>query len=156
MRCVHSDPCAVCPQLYETCDSELPVGNTSESCFAAYVAPCSLVHSRCKCPLSARLACVQPFVGPSGCIYSCCGYSYEEYYDTFKAVAPAVHAAFPATIIHANSWGGQQQAFLIAQDPSAALFVDGWTYHMVGADSNDQVRGSCALHVQRNCKVIRH
>lgn len=82
----------------------------------------------------------EPPVGPSGCIYSCCGYNHTQYYETFKAVAPKVRAAFPNATIHANSWGGQVDAIEIAQDPAVAAYVDGWTWHHVGADSNDQVR----------------
>jgi hypothetical protein len=60
--------------------------------------------------------CTQPPVGPSGCTYSCCGYSQQQYYEAFGPVAEAVKAAFPGprTLVHADSWGGQQASTVIA------------------------------------------
>jgi len=81
----------------------------------------------------------EPPEGPSGCIYSCCGYNDNQYYETFKVVAPMIKAAFPNIKIHANSWGGQHSAVSVAKDPETAKYVDVWTYHHVGSDSDDQI-----------------
>jgi hypothetical protein len=49
----------------------------------------------------------EPAVGPSGCIYSCCGYNATQYYTAFKAAASAVKVSFPDAVIHVSSWSGQ-------------------------------------------------
>ena len=81
----------------------------------------------------------EPFVGPTGCIYSCCGISHADYHPAFAATAGAVRAAFPDTLIHASSGFGQDWSPAILSDPSALALVDAWTWHRVGADSNEQI-----------------
>lgn len=83
----------------------------------------------------------EPPVGPEGCIYSCCGYTPDQYYDAFSFVGPAVREAFPGVTIHADSWGGQKHASAIAQNDTLRAYVDGWTWHCVGCDSNSQAGG---------------
>lgn len=79
----------------------------------------------------------EPPVGPSGCIYSCCGYDAEQYYQAFKPVATAIRAALPDVVIHVGSWSGQHYSPSVASDPETLALVDAWTYHRVGADSSD-------------------
>ena len=81
----------------------------------------------------------EPNVG--GVAYSCCSYTDQQYYSTFKAVAPKVRAAFPNVLIHADSNNGPtgRGGALIRGDSSALSYVDAWTYHRIGSDSNDQL-----------------
>lgn len=81
----------------------------------------------------------EPPVGPNGCIYSCAGYNSTEYYLAQKATASAIRAALPHTAIHASSWSGQHYSPELATDPEALANIDAWTFHRVGADSNDQL-----------------
>ncbi|WP_432093397.1 hypothetical protein [Streptomyces sp. bgisy100] len=75
--------------------------------------------------------------------YSSCVYSGEEYLKTFKAVAPKVRAKYPHVMIHANSVDGWSGAAgkAIRRDADALSNVDAWTYHRVGANSDDQIAG---------------
>eukprot|EP00026_Physarum_polycephalum_P007829 Phypoly_transcript_07897.p1 GENE.Phypoly_transcript_07897~~Phypoly_transcript_07897.p1 ORF type:complete len:476 (+),score=41.81 Phypoly_transcript_07897:46-1473(+) len=82
----------------------------------------------------------EPPVGPNKCIYSCCGYSSEQYYQTFKVVAPKLKAKYPDLFIHVDSWGGQESQVQIVNDSSLLPFVDAWTWHKIGADSNMQIQ----------------
>ena len=81
----------------------------------------------------------EPPVGPSRCIYSCCGYDAAQYHAAFAAVAPKLRAALPELVIHASSWSGPHYSPQLAADPAALALVDVWTYHDVGGDSNDQI-----------------
>jgi O-glycosyl hydrolase len=74
--------------------------------------------------------------------YSTCGYDGDQYYKAMKAVAPRIREAFPNVFIHADSWGGQSTAgsALIRRDPQLLKLVDGWTWHRIGADSNEQIQ----------------
>ena len=81
----------------------------------------------------------EPYVGPSGCIYSCAGINASTYHLAFRAAAGAVRADFPDTLIHASSGTGQHWSPQLAADPEALALVDAWTFHRVGADSNDQI-----------------
>ena len=81
----------------------------------------------------------EPAVGPTGCIYSCAGINASTYHVAFKATASAVRKALPDAIIHASSWSGQHWSPAISADPAALALVDVWTFHRVGADSNDQI-----------------
>jgi hypothetical protein len=82
----------------------------------------------------------EPPVGTNGdCIYSCCWYNSTEYYQAFLATATAIRAALPDTIIHASSESGQFYAPMILQDPKALELVDAWTFHRVGANSDEQL-----------------
>jgi O-glycosyl hydrolase len=68
-------------------------------------------------------------------------YTDQQYYATFRHVAPKVRAAFPGTLIHSNSQAGQIGigSALIRSDPAALSFVDAWTWHRIGADSTEQI-----------------
>jgi len=81
----------------------------------------------------------EPFVGPANCIYSCCGINASTYHLAFAAAATAVRASFPDTLIHASSGYGQHWSPQLLADPAALALVDAWTFHRVGADSNDQI-----------------
>lgn len=82
----------------------------------------------------------EPPVGPNGCTYSCCGYDAHGYYLAFNATASKIRTAFPDVVIHASSWSGQYLSPEISADPAALALVDAWTFHRVGADSNDQMQ----------------
>jgi len=78
--------------------------------------------------------------------YSSCTYTDQTYYQTFKVVAPKVRAVFPNVLIHGNSWNGQDELVTnrtgpgpLASDPQALSYLDAWTWHRVGNDSNDQI-----------------
>ena len=89
----------------------------------------------------------EPPVGlrSNSCIYACCAYNASEYYVAFKATAAAIRAALPETIIHASSWSGQQYAPMILSDPVALDLVDAWTFHRVGANSDEQLNAETFL-----------
>lgn len=77
--------------------------------------------------------------------YSSAVYTSQQYYQTFKVVAPKVRAAFPKVLIHANSWDGSSELGSpfpgpISSDPVALSYLDAWTWHCVGCDSNKQLR----------------
>ncbi|MFL9883607.1 hypothetical protein PQR66_11260 [Paraburkholderia agricolaris] len=78
--------------------------------------------------------------------YSSCTYSDQEYYQTFKVVAPKVRAAFPNALIHVNSLDGQDELVSsrtgpgpIASDPSTLSYVDAWTWHRIGTNSSELI-----------------
>ena len=74
-------------------------------------------------------------------IYSTCQYSAADYRATFAAVAPKVRAALPDVLIHAESNNGADGVWgqAVRADPASMAFVDAWTYHRIGADSNEQI-----------------
>lgn len=80
--------------------------------------------------------------------YSCCGYSPKSYLDTFKAVAPKIHAAFPKVLVHATSWKGPSDGFgkALYEDPEALKLIDAWTWHSIGANSDIQITGAAKLY----------
>jgi O-glycosyl hydrolase len=82
----------------------------------------------------------EPVVGCDGrCIYSCCCIPDANYSLAFKATAAAIRAALPNTLIHVSSWSGQHFSPSLLRDPAALGLVDAWTFHRVGANSNDQI-----------------
>ncbi len=74
-------------------------------------------------------------------IYSTCSYTGPQYYAAMKAAAPRIRAAFPKIFIHADSWGGQstEGSKLIRKDAELLKLIDGWTWHRIGADSNEMI-----------------
>ncbi|WP_331768987.1 hypothetical protein OG948_34555 (plasmid) [Embleya sp. NBC_00888] len=73
--------------------------------------------------------------------YSSCVYTAGEYLAAFKASAAKVRAAHPNVMITADSldgWSGDIGR-AIAADPHALDLVDAWTYHHIGADSDQHV-----------------
>ena len=82
----------------------------------------------------------EPPVGPSGCIYSCCGYNSEQYYQAFNYSAPLIRAALPNASIHVSSWSGPYYSPQLSNDPNTLQYVDIWTYHYVGADSDVMIQ----------------
>ncbi|WP_394923627.1 Ig-like domain-containing protein [uncultured Robinsoniella sp.] len=76
--------------------------------------------------------------------YSHCKYTNEEYYQTMKAVVPKIRAAFPDIHIHADSWNGQYSSTVqeLKKDPELVNEIDGWTFHRIGYDSNDQINNA--------------
>ncbi|MEV4514385.1 hypothetical protein AB0K00_36170 [Dactylosporangium sp. NPDC049525] len=76
--------------------------------------------------------------------YSCCTYSNDQYYKAFKAIAPKIRAEFPGIVIHADAENGQRGrgGALIRADATALSQVDGWSFHRIGSDSNDQLQNN--------------
>jgi O-glycosyl hydrolase len=73
--------------------------------------------------------------------YSYTPYTHQQYYDTFRHVAPRVKAAYPDVVIHNDSQGGQlgMGSALIQANPAVLSYVNAWTWHRIGADSSDQI-----------------
>lgn len=73
--------------------------------------------------------------------YSTAGYTDTQYYSTFKVVAPKVKAAFPNVFIHNESRAGQdgRGSELIRNDNAALSYVDGWSWHRIGTNANEQI-----------------
>ena len=71
--------------------------------------------------------------------YSHCYYTPQAYYETCKVVLPKLKEAFPDLFIHATSWEGQNasESKMIKADKNLFPYVDGWSYHRVGYNSND-------------------
>lgn len=78
-------------------------------------------------------------------------YNGTQYLAAFKAVAPKVAAAFPNVMIHATSQNGQSGAagIKLRSDPEALKYVNAWTWHHVGTDSEKQ-RGESANSIAKN------
>ncbi len=76
-----------------------------------------------------------------GVQYSSNCYTSQQYYDTFKVVAPKIRTNFPSVFIHANSEGGQNGVggSLIRGDSATLGLVDSWTWHKIGSSSNEQI-----------------
>ncbi|OXU15630.1 golvesin C-terminal-like domain-containing protein [Sedimentisphaera salicampi] len=78
----------------------------------------------------------------SGAGYGCCEYTDQQYYDTFRVVAPIIKSSFPEVFIHADSEAGQygHGSELLRDDPSALQYVDGWSWHWQGKNSDEKIR----------------
>ncbi|MFE2729380.1 hypothetical protein [Kitasatospora sp. NPDC059327] len=72
--------------------------------------------------------------------YSACQYTPDEYVKTFKAVAPKIKARYPNATIHAESRDGWTSEWgrAITADPVALSYVDAWTFHRIGEESDRQ------------------
>ena len=88
--------------------------------------------------------------------YSTCAYDGDQYYKAIKAVAPRIREAFPNVLIHADSWGGQSAAgsTLIRRDPELLKLVDAWTWHRIGADSNEQIQKAALFNEAAEGKQV--
>ncbi|MEU6825428.1 twin-arginine translocation signal domain-containing protein [Streptomyces atriruber] len=73
-----------------------------------------------------------------GTPYSSCVYSASEYLAAFKAAASRIRAKHPDIMITADSQDGWNGAIgqAIKGDATALSYVDAWTYHHIGWDSN--------------------
>lgn len=73
--------------------------------------------------------------------YATCYYSPEAYAATLKVIAPEVRALLPHVQIQAPSWDGPAGEFAkaIRSGPQLLQYVDAWTWHQIGHDSNDQI-----------------
>ena len=73
--------------------------------------------------------------------YSHCTYTADTYYETVKYVYPTLKEAFPDMHIHADSLHGQygKGSQKIKEDPELLQYVDAWTHHYIGSDSNVQI-----------------
>ena len=73
--------------------------------------------------------------------YSHCYYNADMYYETVKKVFPTLKESFPDILIHADSLYGQysNRSKKIIADPELLPYVDAWTHHYMGSDSNTQI-----------------
>lgn len=73
--------------------------------------------------------------------YSHCYYSPEMYCKTAEVLYPIIKAAYPDMHIHADSLSGQNGEIGVAlrNNPELLEYIDAWTYHSIGFDSNDQI-----------------
>lgn len=84
--------------------------------------------------------------------YSSCVYSDSEYVAAYNAVAAKVRAAHPTVHLHANSLDGQNRSALRSGlNPS---LVDSWTWHKIGADSNDQISNAATYNANTAGKPV--
>lgn len=90
--------------------------------------------------------------------YSCCGYSDQQYYAAFKAVAPKIKARFPSMFVQNESRAGQygRGSSLIRNDSATLSLVDGWSWHRIGRNSDEQLTNSVTVDgVQRSFTADR-
>ncbi len=73
--------------------------------------------------------------------YASCFYTPKDYAAVLKVAAPKVRALLPDVHIHAPSWDGPAGLFAaeIRKDPDLLKNIDGWTWHQIGHNSNDQI-----------------
>ncbi len=85
---------------------------------------------------------------PVSTTYSSCVYTPWAYRKAFKQIAPVIHAAYPKLLIHATSQDGQGGRYgsLLQADPEAEKYVDAWTWHRVGTNSDDQIRNARSIY----------
>ena len=77
--------------------------------------------------------------------YSSCKYTPDEYYLSFKTIAPKIKAYNPNIAIIADSWKGPQlHSKKIAADPEARQYVDAWVWHQIGQNSNNVIEQHAA------------
>lgn len=74
-----------------------------------------------------------------------CSFDAAQYYLAFNATASRIRAAFSHTVIHASSWSGQHYSPQLTADPATLALVDAWTFHMVGANSDEQMSGQKSI-----------
>lgn len=77
----------------------------------------------------------------AGQSYATCSYTPGVYYAVLRVTAPKVRALLPEVHIHAPSWDGPagEYAAEIRKDPALLKEIDGWTWHQIGHNSNDQI-----------------
>ena len=73
--------------------------------------------------------------------YATCYYAPEDYAAALKFAAPKVRALLPDVQIQAPSWDGPAGPYAaeIRKDPELLKYIDAWTWHQIGHDSNDQI-----------------
>lgn len=73
--------------------------------------------------------------------YGTCYYSPEDYAVALRFAAPKVRALLPNVEIHAPSRDGPAGPYAaeIRKDPALEKYIDAWTWHQIGHDSNDQI-----------------
>jgi O-glycosyl hydrolase len=73
--------------------------------------------------------------------YASCYYTPEDYAVVLKSVAPKVRTLLPNVQIQAPSWDGAEGEYgaEIRKDPALLKYIDAWTWHQIGHDSNDQI-----------------
>jgi hypothetical protein len=73
--------------------------------------------------------------------YASCHYTPEDYAAVLKVAAPKVRALLSNVQIHAPSWDGPAGPYAaeIRKDPELLKNIDGWTWHQIGHNSNDQI-----------------
>jgi hypothetical protein len=73
--------------------------------------------------------------------YASCYYTPKDYAAVLKVAVPKVRALLPDVSIHAPSWDGPAGPYAveIRKDPELLKNIDGWTWHQIGHNSNDQI-----------------
>lgn len=73
--------------------------------------------------------------------YASCYYTPKDYAAALKVAVPKVRALLPDVSIHAPSWDGPAGPYAaeIRKDPELLKNIDGWTWHQIGHNSNDQI-----------------
>ncbi|MFD8317601.1 glycoside hydrolase family 30 beta sandwich domain-containing protein [Kitasatospora purpeofusca] len=76
-----------------------------------------------------------------GASYSSCKYTDEQYRDVFNIIAPKIRADYPDTKIHATSISGwwNNRGAVLKNNATSMQYIDAWTWHKIGADSNTQI-----------------
>lgn len=84
----------------------------------------------------------EPFNGDGG--YPMCFYTDENYFKTFKAVAPKIRAVSPETEIIVDTKNANFGALgnMIRNDPTMLQYVDSWVYHRSGNASETVIEGA--------------
>ena len=84
--------------------------------------------------------------------YSHCVYGNSNYVSAYNTVAAKVRAAYPAVHLHANSWDGQSRAAL--RSGLNLDLVDAWTWHRIGANSNEQIDDAATFNANTLGKPV--
>jgi O-glycosyl hydrolase len=84
--------------------------------------------------------------------YSSCVYSDTNYVSTFNVVAGKVRASFPTVHIHVNSLDGQSRSAV--RNGVNINYVDAWTWHKIGTDSDDQIAGQASYNANTLGKLV--
>jgi O-glycosyl hydrolase len=84
--------------------------------------------------------------------YPHCTYTDSQYVLTYNAVGAKIRAAYPQIHLHANSWDGQNRAAL--RNGLDMNLVDAWTWHRIGANSNDQIDNAAMFNANRAGKFV--
>lgn len=73
--------------------------------------------------------------------YATCYYTPQDYAAALAVAAPKVRALLPKVEIQAPSWDGPAGEFAaeIRRNPELLKYIDAWTWHQIGHNSNDQV-----------------
>ncbi|WP_160152208.1 Calx-beta domain-containing protein [Microbulbifer sp. ALW1] len=79
-----------------------------------------------------------------------------KYYEAYLATASKVRAYNPDIFLHSDSGHGQKSSRvdLIHEDPAALALVDGWSWHKIGTNSNDQIKNADYYNSETHGKPV--